>query len=134
MAREGSAADPHYVQDVAPASIAANGTLSAGAAAADTVIADTGALPAGDYEVEVTMGIWGSAAAGKGLVCEHRNAANAANQSVLGGMGAGGGPSYFRIKRITIALNERIRVKVSDTVALAASEKAIASVRAYKLV
>lgn len=126
MARVGSESDPTVIRDQAPSSVVNNGGLSAAAAAVDTVVADTGALPAGTYEVEVTGGILGVLTAGVGLVVEHRNAANNANVAVLGG----GTQFERRIARVTVALNERIRVKV-DAVALPASTKAVAAVRAY---
>jgi uncharacterized protein YjlB len=131
MAKPGGEADPTITRDQAPSATTANGTLSAAAAAADTVIADTGALAAGDYEVEIACAVLGVGVAGVGLVAQHRNAANSADISTLGGC-AGGDSTCIRVKRVTIAASERIRVKV-DAVALPATTKALASVRAYKL-
>ena len=128
MAGRLSDSDPGYVREQTPAAVVNNGGLTAAAAAADTVVADTGALPAGTYEVELTGGILGVQTAGVGLVVEHRNAANGANIAVLGG----GTQFERRIKRVTIALNERIRIKV-DAVALPATTKATAAIRVYQL-
>jgi hypothetical protein len=128
MAQRGSEADPAVTRDQAPSSVVNNGGLTAAAAAADTVVADTGALAAGTYAVEFQGGILGALTAGVGLVAEHRNAANAANIAILGG-----GPQFDRrVARVTVALNERIRIKV-DAVALPASTKAVAAIRVYLL-
>lgn len=128
MGRRGGDADPDFIREATPLAVVNNGALSAAAAAIDTVVADTGSLPAGTYEVEITGGILGPDTAGVGLVAEHRNAANAATVSTLGG----GTQFERRIKRVTIAANERIRIKV-DAVALPASTKAVAAVRVYQL-
>lgn len=132
MAGRGSEADPVVTRDQAAAAQVQNGAQSAGGLAANTNVADTGALPAGDYMVEFTAAILGVAAAGKGLVVEHRNAANGANITILGGLGAGGGPLERRICKVPIALNERIRIR-TDAVPLAASEIAVAAIRVYRL-
>lgn len=129
MANRGSEADPVVNRDQAPSSIVNNGAVSAAAAAPSTVVADTGQLPAGTYEVEVTCAVLGPLTAGVGLVVEHRDAANTGNVAVLGGTA---GTLERRIKRVTVAVNQRIRVRV-DAVALPASVVAVAAVRAYLL-
>lgn len=101
------------------------------APAANAVVADTGPLPAGAYFVEITLATSAAAAAGKHLQVEHRNAANAATVNTLAGCPGGVVEQTF-IERIVLALNERIRAVVG-AVAFAASEGAIASIRAYRL-
>jgi len=109
---------------------AASGNASA--PAANAVVADSGALAAGTYYVEVSLGFSGTLAAGKHLQIEHRNAANNATVNTLGMCPAGVSTIVVR-ERVVVALNERIRV-VIGAVAAAASEVAIAEVRVYKLV
>jgi hypothetical protein len=130
MARQGSTADPVYVSPTPPLTVA-NGAQSAAAAAAGTVVADTGPLAAGTYLVEVVAAVLGVATAGVGLVIEHRNAANSANISTLGGVGGGSAALDTEINEVTVALNERIRVVVG-AVTLPATTTAVASVRAYR--
>ena len=99
--------------------------------AANAVIADTGALVAGDYLVEITMGFADTVLAGKGLACEHRNAANAATVAELGVCPAGtAAPIVY--KRVSVAANERIRV-VNLAVVGAAGSVAQATIRAHLL-
>lgn len=129
MAGKGTQADPLYTADKPPLTVA-NGTQTAAAAVAGTVVADTGALAAGDYLIEAVCAVLGVATAGVGLVVEHRNAANSANVSVLGAC-SGGGTLDTEIDGVTIAANERIRIVVGAT-ALPASTTAAGSVRAYK--
>jgi hypothetical protein len=107
----------------------AGGSASAPAAAA--VVADSGPMPAGTYRVGVVLSISGMNAPGKQMQIEHRNAANAATNSLLGACPAGGAIDIVR-ERVTLALNERIRVVVA-AVALAASEVAVAEARLYLL-
>jgi predicted component of type VI protein secretion system len=121
------AKDPVYDR---PPLTAANGATSAAAATAGTVVADTGALVAGTYIVEVIASIFGVPTAGVGLEIQHRNAANSANVSVLGGTSPAGDLDTA-IGEVTIAANERIRVVVG-AVALPATTTATASVRAYR--
>lgn len=111
-----------------PLATVANGALSAAAAAIDTVVADTGALPAGTYRIDVNAGILGVQTAGVGFVVEHRNAANAATLEVLGG----GVQGQVAVDRLVVATNERVRVKV-DAVALPLLTKLSANVRAYRI-
>jgi hypothetical protein len=95
------------------------------------VIADTGALPAGTYRVEVSAGFSDTVVAGKGLTIEHRDAANTATVRTLGHVPAASGAS-IAIERLVLALNERVRV-INAGVAGAAGSVAIASIRAYVL-
>lgn len=92
------------------------------APAANVVIADTGQLTAGDYDFDVHMGIADSTAAvGKCLILEHRNAANAAtlfNLALISQQAS----QVYRIRRYTIATNERLRV-INGAVAGAAASR-----------
>jgi hypothetical protein len=109
-------------------------TVASGQATAPTaaqVVADTGALAAGVYDLEITLGFSGVLAAGKHLSVEHRNAANAANIAQLGLAPAGTGGSVY-LTRVVVALNERVRVVVG-AVAGAVSEVAHATIRAIPL-
>lgn len=128
MARDDTDANPHRTQEATPIAVVNNGGQSAAAAAPNTVVADSGALAAGTYEVEVEGGILGVDTAGVGLVVEHRNAANNANIAILGG----GNQFERRIKRVTIAAGERIRIR-TDAVALPAATVAAAAVRVYQI-
>jgi hypothetical protein len=77
------------------------------AAGVDALIADTGALPAGDYEIYAHAASDGVLAAGKSIKLVHRNAADNANIKELGGC-APGGTIRIYVPRITLAVNERI--------------------------
>lgn len=96
-------------------SVRAQGTSAAPAAGA--VVADTGALAAGDYEFVVAIGSDDTAAAGKFIAIEHRNAGNSANIRRI--LRAVPGDDTFRLA-ITIAANERLRV-VTGAIAAAAT-------------
>jgi hypothetical protein len=89
------------------------------APAANAVIADSGALPAGKYVVIVHYGSTGIAAVGKGMAYEHRNAANAANIHTFTWPTPSGG--RIELHYVTVALNERIRVVNATTAGEAAS-------------
>lgn len=104
----------------------ASGQATAPIAAA--VIADTGALAAGVYDLEITLGFSGVLAAGKHLSVEHRNAANAANVQQYGLCPAGAVKTIY-ISRVVVAATERVRVVVG-AVAAAVSEVAHATIRA----
>lgn len=108
------------------ATTVASGQVTAGAIAA--VIADTGALPAGTYDVEITLGFSGAGVAGKHISVEHRNAANAANVQALGLCPAAAVKTIY-LSRVAVALNERIRAVIGP-VAAAAAEVAHATIRA----
>jgi len=74
------------------------------------VLADTGALPAGVYDIEINLAVSDVLTAGVGAFVEHRNAANAATLKDLGGQSPGGGSVKLRFENYRLALNERIRV------------------------
>jgi hypothetical protein len=130
MARRGSSADPDSFRQIVPAP----GTVVGGrvvAPGANVVIADSGALPAGDYRVQVLIGYADTLAAGKCAVIEHRNAANAATVDQLGAVPAGDSREIV-IERLTLAASERIRV-VNDAVVGAAGSVVVATVIAALL-
>lgn len=104
-------------------------TATAVPAATQTV--STGALLAGDYLVEVSMGYVDTPLAGKGLTCEHRNAAGNGTVTELGICPAGATFAQW-YNRITVAANETIRV-MSLAIAGAAGAEASATIRVYKL-
>lgn len=93
---------------------------------ASSVQCDTGQLAAGDYELDIHLVASDTVAVGKGLVIEHRNAANNANINVLGGCTAAE-TIDISIARITLAQNERIRV-IAGTAAGAASSMYVSSI------
>lgn len=102
-------------------------SLKSAAPTANAVQATTGALAAGDYEIRVHLACADTVAVGKGLVVEHRNAADNANINVLGACTPNGGGCDIYIPRITLALNERIRV-IAGTAAGAASSMYVSSI------
>lgn len=113
-----------------PVSMSSGGAYTAVGAsnvapAANAVQADTGALPAGTYDFIIVLMVSDTVAVGKGLIVEHRNAANGATLAVLGGVSAPESITYTT--RLTLALNERVRVIVG-TVAGAASSRYVSSI------
>lgn len=102
--------------------VSAEVTAPAGAAA----VVDTGALAAGDYRVEYELAFADSIAAGKTLALEHRDAANATNLHTL--TCPAGCVVQGALDRVTVALNERLRV-VNRAIAGAAGSVASASIR-----
>lgn len=110
-------------EDTAGMTYASAATTASGAAA---VIADTGALAAGDYDFDVTLGAAGVVVAGKCIILEHRDAANAATLKNLALVGADEALA-LTIRRMAIATNERIRAIVG-AVAFAAAERSQASI------
>lgn len=96
------------------------------APAANSVQVDTGALAAGDYDFDINLAAADTLAVGKGLVVEHRNAANGATLFNLGGCVAGQ-PMRLQFRRYTIVTNERIRV-IAGTAAGAASSMYISAI------
>jgi hypothetical protein len=90
------------------------------------VIADSGAMAAGDYKVIGHMGDDGIAAAGKGCSLVHRNAANSADVKQLAACPASESATV-NIPRLTLAANERIVLRAS-TVIHAAIERVIGSI------
>jgi hypothetical protein len=101
-------------------------SLKSAAPTANAVQADTGALVAGDYDFDIQLAASDTVAVGKGLVIEHRNAANAATLQNLGGIAPSGG-AQFRLRRYTLATNERLRV-IAGTAAGAASSMYISAI------
>lgn len=85
------------------------------------VQADSGSLAAGDYEVDIFLSVSDTNAVGKGLVVEHRDAANAVTLRNIGGC-AVPGQTPIHLKRWTLALNERIRVIAGSAAGAAASQ------------
>lgn len=77
------------------------------APAINTVIGDTLALPAGNYELICHGGAADTIAVGKGLVFEHRNAANGA--TLHSRMIPASTNGEWRIPRMPILINERVR-------------------------
>lgn len=102
-------------------------SVKSAAPSANAVQATTGALPAGDYEITINLAVADTVAVGKGLVVEHRNAADNATLNVLGGCTPNGGAVAFTMPRLTLALNERIRV-IAGTAAGAASSMYVSAI------
>ena len=102
-------------------------SLKSAAPAANAVQADTGQLAAGDYDFDINLACADTVAVGKGLVVEHRNAANNANINVLGGCTPNGGAIHIQVRKITLAVNERIRV-IAGTAAGAASSMYVSAI------
>lgn len=71
-----------------------------------TLLVDTGALPAGDYLVAVN----GAASADEVFDVQHRNAANSANVNVQRRRPKAGDIDWVFSNKFTVAANERIRV------------------------
>ena len=88
------------------------------APAANTVLADTGALAAGNYDIEVDAGASDTVALGKHIEIQHRNAANGANLHTF--VIPTPNSNSFVWKKVAVALNERIRGQ-SGVIAGAAS-------------
>lgn len=82
----------------------------AGVLGIGAVLADTGALPAGLYNVKINLALAEAVIAGVGLFIEHRDAANAATVKDLGGTTPGGGGMELELENYRLALNERIRI------------------------
>lgn len=104
---------------------------SSTAPVANTVLADTGALPAGDYDIEVTGCVMDIAGVGLGLLVQHRDAGNANNVFQFGGCGSPGSFSYI-IRRLTLADNERVRI-ITGTANATAGGRYVLSVAAFPL-
>lgn len=96
-------------------------SVKSAAPAANAVQADTGPLAQGLYDFLVNLAVSDTVAVGKGLVIEHRNAANAATLQVLGGVAPNGGNAPIILTRYSIATNERIRVIAGTAAGAAAS-------------
>ena len=102
-------------------------SLKTAAPSANSVQADSGALAAGTYDFDIHLAVADTIAVGKGLVIEHRNAANNANVNVLGGASPNGGSTTVNIRRLVIATNERVRV-IAGTANGAASSMYISAI------
>lgn len=81
----------------------------------NTIVLDTGPLPAGDYDVYAHISASGRATTiGSAVVIEHRDAANAVNLAILlnapWGLVEAYSHSTLAPIRYTLALNERLRV------------------------
>ena len=111
--------------------VSANVGATVTAVGIGAVIADTGALAAGDYRIIANLGAHGVSAAGKSIVLEHRDAANATTVRQLARCPFGRGLT-LQIDRVTIAANERIRA-IGGSVAGGAGENASAQIEAIAL-
>ena len=85
--------------------------------AANTIVVDTGVLPAGDYDVLAHISSHQQGAASLATQLQHRDAANAATLAVLlsafvsaGAGTAGTGDVFLPLIGYTLAINERLRV------------------------
>lgn len=105
-------------------------SAESGAPAAAALVVDTGALAAGDYRVEYTVGYADTLAAGKAAALEHRDAANAANLHTV--VCPAGAVLSDVIERVTLAANERLRV-VNRAVAGGVGSVLAASIRVTPL-
>jgi hypothetical protein len=101
-------------------------SVKSAAPAIGAVQADTGALAAGDYDFDVYLVVSDTVAVGKGLVIEHRNAANGATLQTLGGVSTQG-ELALRFRRYTMAANERLRI-IAGTAAGAASSMYVSAI------
>lgn len=107
-------------------SVAAHVGATVTAVGIGAVIADSGAMTAGDYRVLAHLGADGVAAAGKAIVLEHRDATNAATLKQLGRCPMPGSLPV-RVDRLTLAANERVRA-IGGSVAGGAGENATAHI------
>jgi hypothetical protein len=82
---------------------------SATAVGAGAVIAAGAVAPAtGYYKVSYDISALGPAAAGQGVIVEHRNAANSGTTRILGGCSMGSN-QYGEVERLYLAVSERVR-------------------------
>ena len=84
--------------------------------AANTIVADTGVLPDGDYDIAGNIAFAGSmVASNSAFVLEHRNAANNATLATLLSLTvinvASNGVSTLPVTGYKIGLNERLRLR-----------------------
>jgi len=102
-------------------------SVKSAAPGASAVQADTGAIATGaDSQLEINLAVSDTNAVGKGLVVEHRNAANSATLQNLGGCASPGNQSLIFGKYALLA-SERIRV-LTGTAAGAASSMYISAI------
>lgn len=92
----------------------------AAAPAIGAVLADSGALPAGLYDFQIHLVCSDTPAPGRGMVVEHRNAANGATLKDLGGATPETVVDLY-IKHYRLAADERIRVIAGTAAGIAAS-------------
>ena len=105
------------VDAVQPVFTSAN--ISGGTAsnpAINTIITDTGPLPAGDYDLFGEISYAGSGSLGGTVELQHRNAANAANLAIVSRVAAMAGIGVLGFSRLPligyrIAANERFRIQ-----------------------
>lgn len=86
--------------------------------AAASVMATTGPLPAGTYDVFGQIGFTGGSVAAGQVQMQHRNAADAVNLAIMAELALDGGTGRVAVARMSpigyvIAENERIRVQIS---------------------
>lgn len=81
------------------------------APAANAVLADSGQLAAGLYDIDMFAAVADTLAVGKGIVIEHRNAANGATLQSYMGCPAGNG-AQLNLRGVVVQTNERIRAIV----------------------
>lgn len=93
---------------------------------AGAVIADTAGLASGDYEVYSTGYVGDTAAVGKGIILEHRNAANAATNNSFGVAGTPGQGQVY-VPRLAVVASERLRA-ITGSAAGAVSSQYVASI------
>lgn len=82
---------------------------------ANFILVDTGPLPAGDYDMMLTMSLFGNTAGGTGTMqLQHRNAANAATLANMMAIPVSGTfremDTTLPLMAYTLGLNERLRV------------------------
>ena len=95
-------------------------TNKAAAPGIGAVLADSGPLPAGLYDFQIHLVCSDTPAPGRGMVIEHRNAANAATLKDLGGAVPETAVDLY-IKNYRLALNERVRIIAGTAAGIAAS-------------
>jgi hypothetical protein len=96
--------------------------LSAAPAGGATVL-DTGNIAAGVYDIEYNLAALDAAAAGKGLLLYHRNAADDADVKLLAACSAGSSVDGV-VRRVTLAEGEELRVVSGGQAASANSQYA----------
>lgn len=89
--------------------------------AANAILADTGQLPAGNYDLKVWVSLYSDTTGNGAMVLERRDAANAANIWSAEIMACAAGASSFQnIERtLSVPLQENERFRIRNVVALA---------------
>lgn len=116
---------------IPPAKLVTRVSGSPAVPAANSIIADSLALAAGTYRIEYAAGAMDTLAVGKGMLLEHRNAANNATLNTIASVVAGES-RYGRVERITVGAGERIRW-IAGTAAGAASSKYQGCIAVYSV-